>query len=60
MMAAPLFLNKAVVSLFAVAKPRESVAEGAYLGVRPSSFTGMEWISAPIAELIKITLFCRT
>lgn len=41
----PLFLNKAVLGLFAVAEHRDNAAEGEYLGTRPSIFTGMEWIS---------------
>lgn len=46
MMSSPLFLNKAVLAPFAVAERREGAAEGEYLGTRPSTFTGMERISA--------------
>lgn len=43
-MAAPVFLNKTVLALFAVDK--KNAAEVEFLGTRPSAFTGTKWISA--------------
>lgn len=59
MMAAPLFLNKAVLALSAVAEHRENVAGEGIFGDEAINFHRNGVDLCPVAESIKITSFSR-